>query len=78
MRLGGTSTGNHRTQGVLACQIIRGEHQLQLTQVDNLSLSKLLPEEEGNRPCQIEGKLQPIECQWPFLHLKTTLLPNQV
>ncbi len=56
----------------------RGTQQLLLTQVDNLSLSKLLPEEESDRPGQIEGKLQPIECQWPLLHLKTTLLPDQV
>ena len=47
-----------------------------LTKVDNLSLTKLLPDEEGNGPQQIEGKLKAVESQRAFLCCPTALPPD--
>ena len=48
------------------------------TQVHNLRLSKLLPQEESYRPAKIGNKLKPIECQRALLGLNSTLFPHKV
>lgn len=70
----------HRQSYINATRLLAsGIHDRQwLTQVDNLSLSQLLPQEECDRPSKVKCQLKGVESQGPLLCFKTTLPPHQV